>query len=342
MSGAQAALGALVATLSASFEHVAARLDLAALNVDVPTDPAAVEPKPWDQHSGELCQLVTDYDPKFLPSGGAIVERKHDGWRAIWLRGELVSRSGATLWSTAHLWPALRELEARFGEPMTFHGEYVVAEDFMATSSECNSAKNAAMPVEGRGVLHLFDAVPVQVWDGRERGHRLEYRKYLLKGELANLRSYGTRGYHLHFVDHKAAHSDWDVQPMFDIAERYGHEGIVIKDPRSFHAAGRSRTWMRLKRSLTLDLRVIGYTEQMRKVEGVKGGVPDGVLGSITVDNGGKPVKVGIGFDERERAVLWHHPDRLIGRIAEIAAMEITDNGSLRQPRFLRWRDDKA
>lgn len=324
----------MIASLSTQYVHTPARLDLPALNVDVLPEPVAVEPKPWDQHSGELCQLVTDYDPKYLPSGGAIVERKHDGWRAIWLRGELVSRSGATLWSTAHLWPALRALEARFGEPMMFDGEYVVADCFAATSTECNAAKNAGAPTVGRGVLHLFDAVPIQVWDGRERGHRLEYRKYLLKGELENLRSYGTRGYHLHFVDHKALHSDWDVRPMFDIAERYGHEGIVIKDPRSFHESGRSRAWMRLKRSLTLDLRVIGYGE--------RSGANAGTLAHIIVDNGGKACKVASGFDERERATLLHYPERMIGRIAEIGAMEILDSGALRQAKFLRWRDDKA
>ena len=325
----------MIASLSTQYVHVPARLDLAALNVDVLPEPVAVEPKPWAQHSGEICQLVTDYDPKYLPAGGAIVERKHDGWRAVWLRGELVSRSGATLWSTAHLWPALRELEARFGEPMMFDGEYVVGGSFAVTSAECNGAKNAGAPVEGRGVLHLFDAVPMSVWEGREAGMTLRHRKKTLANRMF------VRG-DLHLVEHFEGSFPEQILNCAMLRIRDGDEGIVIKDPRSLHAAGASRAWMRLKRSLTLDLRVIGHAERMRKIEGVKGGVPDGVLGSITVDNGGKPVKVGIGFDERERAVLWHHPDRLIGRIAEISAMEITDNGSLRQPRFLRWRDDKA
>mgnify|MGYP002346066189 CR=1 FL=1 len=323
----------MIASLSTQYVHTPARLDLAALNIDVLPEPVAVEPKPWDQHSGELCQLVTDYDPKFLPSGGAIVERKHDGWRAIWLRGELVSRSGATLWSTAHLWPALRALEARFGEPMTFHGEYVVDGSFAATSAECNGAKNASAtvaPVEGHGVLHLFDAVPMSVWEGRERGAALVERKHWLKRALGTWPEGG-----LAFVPHIGLHdTGMKIEALARAQWQAGHEGIVIKDSRSFYESGRSRAWMRLKRSLTLDLRVIGYGERK--------GDNAGTLAHIIVDNDGKACKVASGFDERERAVLLHHPERMIGRIAEIGAMEILDSGALRQAKFLRWRDDKA
>lgn len=318
----------MIASLSTQYVHVPARLDLAALNVDVLPEPVAVEPKPWDQHSGEICQLVTDYDPKYLPAGGAIVERKHDGWRAVWLRGELVSRSGATLWSTAHLWPALRELEARFGEPMTFHGEYDVDGSFAATSAECNGAKNAGKPVEGRGVLHIFDAVPMSVWEGREAGLPLLERKCDLSCKGGPWPNGG-----LHFVKHLYASSDRLVRSAATGAFLNGHEGVVVKDARAPYVSGRSRAWMRLKRSLTLDLRVIGY--------GARKDDP-GILAHIIVDNGGKACKVASGFDERERAVLLHHPERMIGRIAEIGAMEILDSGALRQAKFLRWRDDKA
>jgi|GEM_PF-4174208 len=40
------------------------------------------------------------------------------------------------------------------------------------------------------------------------------------------------------------------------------------------------------------------------------------------------------------RARLWYKPAALIGRIAEIEAMEKTDYNSFRQPCFLRLRDD--
>ena len=40
------------------------------------------------------------------------------------------------------------------------------------------------------------------------------------------------------------------------------------------------------------------------------------------------------------RARLWYKHAALIGRIAEIEAMEKTDYNSFRQPCFLRLRDD--
>jgi ATP-dependent DNA ligase len=275
----------------------------------------------------EIVQLAVPYDPRHFPARGAIVERKHDGLRAVWIKGQLLTRNGLPMWNTAHLWPALNALEAAYGEAVVFDGEYVVNDRFGETAKEWNLHRNAGAPVDGRGVLYLFDAIPVPVWEGRDCGWPLIERKahlrtvFMLAGDPSGLWP----------VDHWPVASDAAAQRLFNQAAAAGHEGIVIKDPRSLHYAGRGRAWQKLKAGLTLDLQVIGYVP--RKDD-------PAMLGAIICDYQGRGVKVAAGFDDRTRATIMHHPERIAGRIAEIGCMEIMDSGQLRQAVFKDWRDD--
>ena len=275
----------------------------------------------------ELCQLVVNYAPAFFPPGGAIVERKHDGIRALWLGGQLVTRGGVPIWSSAHLWPACAALEAVFGEGMMLDGEYVEPGGFEDTARRFNVGMAEGRPVAGHGALHIFDAVPLKVWEGRHDGAPLTSRKLRLAARMPAAET------GLLYVPHRVIGSDEQLRTIAEAAYARDEEGVVVKDGRSLHRAGRGRGWQRLKRSTSLDLPVIGHAPLKAD--------PD-LLGALICGHAGKAVRVAVGFSDRDRAILYHDPDRLIGRVAEIGAMEATENGSLRQARFLRWRDDKG
>jgi len=275
-------------------------------------------------NTNELCQLVTNYAPKFIPLR-AIAERKHDGIRALWIGGATITRGGRTIWCAAHLWPALERLEAAFGEPMFFDGEYVEPGGFGATARRVSKAIHEREPVTGTGSIWLWDAVPADDWRSGRGSAALVERKTRLKAALASMGDPGLR-----FVDHVTVSGEAHLRRLEADAYARGDEGLVLKDLRGAHHPGRSRLWQRLKRKLSLDLPVIGYSEA----------TAGDVLGSIIVDHEGVGVRVHAGFNDSERATLWRNPAALVGRIAEIEAMEKTDFNSLRQPRFLRWRDD--
>jgi DNA ligase-1 len=117
-----------------------------------------------------------------------------------------------------------------------------------------------------------------------------------------------------------------------------GEEGIMINiydAPYRF-----TRTWdlVKVKKMNTLDLEIVGYEEGSGRLAGT--------LGALHVRyKDGNIVKVGSGFSDELRALIWLEPTDFIGKIAEIQYFEETSNAdggvSLRFPIFKDFRPDK-
>lgn len=144
-----------------------------------------------------------------------------------------------------------------------------------------------------------------------------------------------------------------------------GLEGAMVKDPNGFYDKKKSYSWLKMKAEESEDLPIVGVFqgEPMTKYEHCLGGI-------IVRRENGVNVSVGGGFTDQQREELWELwkadakelrilPDcgpkgvfvqpteplingKLISRLAEIRYHEETPDGSLRHPRFLRFRDDKA
>jgi len=121
-------------------------------------------------------------------------------------------------------------------------------------------------------------------------------------------------------------------------------EGLIVKIPDAAYAKKKSFDWLKVKAQETEDLRIIGAFkgEPHTKYEHC--------LGGLIVDRNGVSVRVGGGFTDNEREEIWqlYWQDlsntgnlKLIGRLIEVEFHEVTPDGSLRHPRFVRFRDDK-
>lgn len=99
-----------------------------------------------------------------------------------------------------------------------------------------------------------------------------------------------------------------------------GDEGLVIR------SMGR---WLKVVPKLQADVRITGFKEGTGRLKGT--------LGSIQTAHG----SVGSGFDDELRNVIWANRAYLIGKIIQVEYREVTEDGKLRFPAFVRFRYDK-
>lgn len=292
------------------------------MNVPATFGPHPALMKRRDDHPA-LCQLVSDWRGR-VSGDGAIVEPKRDGIRALYIAGELVTREGSPILGAGHIVAALKAIEHAAAIPLFFDGEWLVSDSFDATQRhfQARGSKGYA------GTLHLFDALPMWTWRGEEPGTALYARKTRLEEMLAGSDPAVLRAVPWAYVSDPA---EIEAHAADFIAK--GGEGVVVKDPFATYRRKQDQSWQRIKKRLTLDLPVVGYEPDEKRPF---------LLGVLVVDHRGKKVRVSAGFSDVERMALWRRRESLIGSIHEIAAMEVTASGSLRQPRWVRERADKA
>ena len=111
-----------------------------------------------------------------------------------------------------------------------------------------------------------------------------------------------------------------------------GEEGIVVKigfSPYEFKE--KSKFWLKMKPVETFDLMVIGT------YKGKRGKKYGETLGGLIVKYKDKEVHVGSGFSDEERKLFINNPPKIV----EVHCKGVTDDGSLREPIFIRARPDK-
>jgi DNA ligase-1 len=128
-----------------------------------------------------------------------------------------------------------------------------------------------------------------------------------------------------------------EVMEYYSAVRHDGGEGVIVKPTGGDYRCTRSRNWLKIKDQQTVDAPIIGLEEGTGKYQGM--------LGAVIVDLEGVEVRVGSGFTDEERKRLWDdaHADEpwSYNRLIEIEYHEKTPDGSLRHPRFVRFRDDK-
>lgn len=288
-----------------------------------------------------------------------LFEIKWDGYRAISFiedgKVRLVSRNQNDL--TAQF-SELRDLP-KFVKAKTaiLDGE-VVALDQSGRSSfslvqQRTGIRGGGHRVAGRSDLQtLYYAFDLIYLDGFDL-HRvpLEQRKRALAGIISTSET-------LRYSDHFDNGLD-----LFEAAKQQGLEGILAKTRSSLYEERRSREWLKIKITQTVDCVIGGYTDP----EGSREYFGSIVLGLY--DERSRLIHVGqagTGFDRKTLKQTWQTLDKLEAsrspfhgdvhakgvhwirpeRVAEIKFSEWTHETAeggqkLRAPVFLRLRDDK-
>src|SRR5438552_178031 len=199
--------------------------------------------------------------------------------------------------------------------------------------------------VETPAVLYVFDLL---AFEGYDLGPLpLEQRKALLEQVMPRV---GPIKYLSHF--------EQDGEALYEQVVKMGLEGIVAKKADSSYRAGRSPNWLKIRADRTDDFVVVGFTRPKGSRSGFgaldlgayengklvyAGRVGSGFTAaqlkevSAVLERGVRPTPAFTGPVPQDPGHTWVEPTLVV----EVRYKEWTDEGLLRQPVFLRFRDDK-
>jgi DNA ligase 1 len=308
------------------------------------------------------------FEEKRIKNWPAIAEPKLDGVRVICLvkdgAAQFFSRSGKPFPAVDHLGPkVVAMVEAAFKAPSEFAAAWFSGTPRLALDGEITTGNFNKSSGDVRrksetatdAVYSIFDAVPYDVLTAVETKrfdvpykNRRNFVHWLVQQQtdpaLKKLPSY--------FVN--------SADEAREFYQRFRDDGLegAIKPLDAPYEKRRSYGWLKLKAEETEDLRVIGW------FEGEAGKKFEGKFGGFLVerDHAGVPIEVnvGSGFSDDLREELLPIMRSLSAgqepytdkgkikrrlnkpwRLVEVEYHEVTPDGSLRHPRFTRFRDDK-
>lgn len=274
-----------------------------------------------------------------------IFEIKWDGYRALAeLRDGKVSLYSRNMLSLNERFAPVRDALMKIPFDALLDGEIVVVDD--EGRPDFQMLQDYRRSGKGHLLYYVFDLLHFQGHD--LTGLPLIRRKEILKKVLPSLPG-------IRFNDHV----ERDGVLFFKVARERGLEGIVAKNRHStYHAGTRSPRWLKVKTRMAQEAVIAGFTEPAgaRKYFGAL------VLGVYEGDDLVHIGQTGGGFSERTlreirgkldplvrrtcpftveprttRPVTWVEPEL----VCEVLFHGWTREGLMRQPTFLRMREDK-
>jgi DNA ligase-1 len=181
---------------------------------------------------------------------------------------------------------------------------------------------------------YVFDMVPIStILKGQVYKIPYEKRKDDLKKVM-----YTKNKSPIEYVNYfkEEFESALQVEELIDSYVKRNYEGVVFKLLDSPYVPTRSAYWIKGKKINTLDLlvvKVIKSKEHLGQIQAIV----------CRLSKKGNIVQpVGSGLTNLQRTEWYKHPEEIIGKIVEVKFHEFTADGKLRQPTFIRIRNDKT
>ena len=284
------------------------------------------------------CMLADDsakHEKKMV--GDVLLEPKLDGVRVIAIcdvdRDEvkMFSRNGKELSNFPVILQQFDEILDQLSESMVFDGE-VMSEDFQTLMREIHRKAGAKTD---DAILNLFDCLTLDEFKAGGSGVDLLTRKDILESYRFGDNIKVISGTRMNLTEDRDRFIDFNKMCIDK-----GFEGIMVKPVTGAYECKRSTKWLKVKPFIEVSLKVIATEEGT--------GRNAGKLGALIVEgeDSGKFIRtnVGSGLSDTDRETFWKDREQLIGHIVEVRAdavtqnQDVTDEYSLRFPRFLRFR----
>ena len=236
---------------------------------------------------------------------------------------------------------------------VVFDGE-IVSGSFNKTVSEVR--KKDAQATDA--IFNVFDILPMSLFSEDDKvpsKHDYTQRRQVLTELLPT----GKSG-PIHLLPRYLASSEAEIHTLYESVRARGLEGLIIKTNSPYYRR-RNHAWMKIKAEESTDVPIVGAEEGTGKYQGMLGAIivafdkvcyENDAHGANHNHSGAVRVNVGSGLSDDQRRDMWEAylvdcegsaPEyQFLNRIIEVEFHEITPDGSLRHPRFKRFRDDKS
>ena len=267
---------------------------------------------------GKLEKLMAD--PMYT------AEIKYDGSRYLCDHGNFISRFGKD--KTANV-PHLSSLKGFNG---VLDGEvYYPWGDSNETTRIMGSHPERAVELQQENGWIRYVVFDILEVDGRDTTGLPQWRRReILEKSYPSIWS--------HYVD-ISIRSD-DKQKLLEYTHRENLEGIMLKNREAPYYPGKrpENVWYKVKKHMTDDVVIMGFTEGAGKYHGLIGSIIFGKYVGDKLEEFGRCS----GVSDEIRQSMTDHPEVYIGMVMEISAMEGTAKGKYRHPQFKQLRYDKA
>lgn len=281
---------------------------------------------------GKDCKKVGD-----IVKQGVYVSKKLDGYRlfAVCDHGEvsMLSRNGTDYENFPTIKMALSKLSAN--SRFVLDGE-VMSDDFNKMQQTAFASKRGT--TVGDVQYHVFGWVPFEEWETSDfvmkSGDRIEQLCYWFNSHQAEI---DTNAFPIVRVEHQYTNS---LNKIYELEAQFiteGYEGAMALPNIPYYLGKKSNKLLKFKTFVSQDCKIVGIYlgEPDKKYAHTMGGFK-------VIQENGKSCDVGGGYSDADRDCYWTNQSDYIGKIIECKYQELTPDGIMRFPVFIRWRNDKS
>lgn len=266
---------------------------------------------------------------------GVMVSPKLDGYRCLMIwdgkEVQLLSRNGSHYENFPQIHLALTELLSSGFAPLILDGE-IMSDSFQAMQQSAFASTRGSSV--GDVVYHIFGYIPYDEWINDEFIMETHARYEYLSGMFEQMNIEKNTGGCVKLVEQIYTESWDDILTLEAQWLKIGLEGAMALPAYSPYYKGRkTNQLMKFKTFHTMDCIVEEFDEGNGKNENSLGAL------QVRQEDGQTMCGVGSGFTDDERAFIWGNKEQTKGRIAEVRYQELTEDGVMRFPTFVRWRD---
>jgi len=159
-------------------------------------------------------------------------------------------------------------------------------------------------------------------------------------------------------LEYTLCYNEQEIQIIYNLALRSGHEGIIIRSLEGQYKYGRSsiKEGYMLKRKPVLDTEAtvvgflerqhnintlkknkLGYTERSSKKEGMQ---LAGTLGALVMEKNNSQFTLGVGFTDIQRKNIWDDQQKFLGKKVTFTYQSWSVKNKPRFPIFKHFRCD--